>query len=82
MVDLIDTPAACTMRTARGMRTPTGDFLTCVGGHSASDGHGSPFGESGWFTWTDVPAADEHGRTKDKLPERPRGPHPYPTAVQ
>lgn len=23
----------------------------------------------------------EHGKTKDKLPERPRGPHPYPTAV-
>lgn len=27
-------------------------------------------------------AADEHGKTKDKLPERPRGPHPYPTAVR
>lgn len=26
-------------------------------------------------------AADDHGKTKDKLPERPRGPHPYPTAV-
>lgn len=25
--------------------------------------------------------ADDHGKTKDKLPERPRGPHPYPTAV-
>ncbi|MGX1226868.1 DNA-directed RNA polymerase specialized sigma24 family protein [Streptomyces ambofaciens] len=25
-----------------------------------------------------APRADEHGKTKDPLPERPRGPHPYP----
>lgn len=26
-------------------------------------------------------AADDHGKTKDPLPSRPRGPHPYRTAV-
>ncbi|MBQ0891309.1 hypothetical protein KBZ94_41500 [Streptomyces sp. RM72] len=28
-----------------------------------------------------APRADEHGKTKDPLPERPRGPHPYPMGV-
>ncbi|WP_369167812.1 hypothetical protein AB5J49_08050 [Streptomyces sp. R28] len=23
--------------------------------------------------------ADDHGKTKDELPQRPRGPHPYGT---
>lgn len=23
--------------------------------------------------------ADDHGKTKDELPQRPRGPHPYRT---
>lgn len=27
------------------------------------------------------PAADDHGKTKDALPQRPRGPHPYRTAA-
>ncbi|MDF2710603.1 MAG: hypothetical protein K0R62_6255 [Nonomuraea muscovyensis] len=27
------------------------------------------------------PAAEDHGKTKDELPRRPRGPHPYRTAV-
>lgn len=27
------------------------------------------------------PAADDHGKTKDPLPSRPRGPHPYRAAV-
>lgn len=26
-------------------------------------------------------AADDHGKTSDQLPQRPRGPHPYRTAV-
>lgn len=26
-----------------------------------------------------APRADEHEKAKDRLPERPRGPHPYPT---
>jgi hypothetical protein len=38
------------------MRTPTGDYLTCAGQHAPGDPHGAPFGESGWFTWTDRPA--------------------------
>lgn len=46
----------CSVRTARGMRTPTGDYLTCVGQHAPGDPHGAPFGKSGWFTWTDEPA--------------------------
>ena len=25
-----------------------------------------------------APRADEHSKTKDPLPQRPRGPHPYP----
>ncbi|WP_158718848.1 RNA polymerase sigma factor [Streptomyces sp. NRRL WC-3795] len=29
-----------------------------------------------------APRADEHEKAKDKLPERPRGPHPYPMRVQ
>lgn len=45
----------CSVRTARGMRTPTGDYLTCVGQHAPGDPHGAPFGKSGWFTWTDEP---------------------------
>lgn len=24
-----------------------------------------------------TPAADDHSKTKDPLPSRPRGPHPY-----
>lgn len=28
-----------------------------------------------------APAADDHGKTKEPLPQRPRGPHPYRTAV-
>jgi len=27
------------------------------------------------------PAADDHGKTKEPLPERPRGPHPYPVGA-
>ncbi|MFC9287238.1 hypothetical protein [Streptomyces sp. NPDC057052] len=26
-------------------------------------------------------AADDHGQAKEPLPQRPRGPHPYRTAV-
>ena len=26
-------------------------------------------------------ASDDHSKTKDPLPPRPRGPHPYPTAA-
>ena len=26
-------------------------------------------------------AADDHDKTKDALPQRPRGPHPYPAGV-
>lgn len=26
------------------------------------------------------PAADDHSKTKDELPRRPRGPHPYRVA--
>jgi hypothetical protein len=48
---------SCSARTARGMRTPTGDYMTCTGGHSAGDLHGAPFGKSGWFSWTDEPSA-------------------------
>ncbi|MCX4596135.1 hypothetical protein OG819_42740 [Streptomyces sp. NBC_01549] len=48
---------SCSVRTARGMRTPTGDYMTCAGGHSAGDPHGAPFGKSGWFSWTDQPSA-------------------------
>lgn len=44
--------APCGTRTARGMRTPTGDFMTCVGGHGPNDQHGAPFGTSGWFSWS------------------------------
>lgn len=46
----------CSVRTPRGMRTPTGDFLTCTGQHALGEPHGAAFGESGWFTWTDQPA--------------------------
>ncbi len=28
-----------------------------------------------------VVAADEHGKTKEPMPTRPRGPHPYPMVV-
>jgi hypothetical protein len=44
---------ACSARTARGMRTPTGDYMVCAGGHAAGDPHGAGFGNAGWFTWTD-----------------------------
>lgn len=47
---------ACSARTARGERTPTGDYMTCAGGHAAGDPHGAPFGNAGWFTWTDGPS--------------------------
>ncbi|MGW0920127.1 hypothetical protein ACWD3J_14055 [Streptomyces sp. NPDC002755] len=30
---------------------------------------------------TDGPAADDHGKTKEPLPQRPRGPHPHRTAA-
>lgn len=49
--------STCSARTARGMRTPTGDYMTCTGGHSAGDPHGAPFGKAGWFSWTDEPSA-------------------------
>jgi hypothetical protein len=29
----------------------------------------------------DGPAADDHGKVKEPLPQRPRGPHPYPTVT-
>ncbi|MEU8829379.1 hypothetical protein [Streptomyces sp900116325] len=44
---------ACSARTPRSMRTPTGDYLTCAGGHAVDDPHGAGFGRAGWFTWTD-----------------------------
>jgi hypothetical protein len=37
------------------MRTPTGDYMTCAGGHAASDLHGAGFGASGWFSWSGEP---------------------------
>lgn len=45
----------CTARTARGMRTPTGDYLTCSGEHAPGEPHGASFGTAGWFTWTEAP---------------------------
>jgi hypothetical protein len=48
--------STCPARTDRGMRTPTGDYMTCAGGHAVDDPHGAPFGTSGWLTWTDPTA--------------------------
>ncbi|MFE9949316.1 hypothetical protein ACFYRJ_17495 [Streptomyces sp. NPDC005531] len=48
-----DHQGQCPARTAQGMRTPTGDYMTCAGGHAVGDLHGAAFGKSGWFSWTD-----------------------------
>ncbi|MDR3083109.1 MAG: hypothetical protein LBV60_19685 [Streptomyces sp.] len=50
---LSTTGSDCSARTARGMRTPTGDYMRCAGGHTSGDLHGAAFGKSGWFSWTD-----------------------------
>jgi hypothetical protein len=38
-------------------------------------------GSDSFLVIVDGPAADDHGKTSDQLPQRPRGPHPYRTAV-
>lgn len=50
--------AACSARTARCERTPTGDYMVCAGGHAEGDPHGAGFGKAGWFTWTDDQTID------------------------
>ncbi|MDH6610272.1 hypothetical protein M2164_005907 [Streptomyces sp. SAI-208] len=69
--------AACSARTARGLRTPTGDYMTCAGGHAPGDQHGAGFGKAGWFSWPDdsdsdtaplpAPAADALSRLELKV---------------
>ena len=44
---------SCSARTPRGMRTPTGDYMNCAGGHAPGDLHGASFGAAGWVSWSD-----------------------------
>ncbi|MGW4784900.1 hypothetical protein [Streptomyces sp. NPDC004230] len=60
----------CSAGTARGMRTPTGDYMTCAGDHAVGDPHGAGFGNSGWFAWTDE-ADHQDPFLKDGLAQQP-----------
>jgi hypothetical protein len=53
LADVAARQGQCPARTAQGMRTPTGDYMACSGGHAVGDLHGAAFGASGWFSWTD-----------------------------
>lgn len=74
--------AACGARTARGAGTPTGDFMTCSGGHSPTEPHGAPFGASGWFTWTDDDTAPLPPKAAEALAKLERAFAPERTAQE